>query len=70
MSKIAFRGNETIVHLFISFNNSCKLRPLLGPAKRGRRRPIHSLNKRIAVAGSYETLLHLLHSEHNSVARW
>ena len=73
MGKLAFRDNEDVVRRSIFLPNSCELRPLPGPAKRGRPRARWApqvLKMCIHAAGSYDALLKLWHSEHSSFASW
>ena len=73
MGKIAFRPQHDVVRSSIFIPGSLKLRPLPGPARRGRPRirwPVQILDKCIRIAGSYEQLLEYWHFENSSLLAW
>ena len=73
MGKIAFSPNTDVVRKSIFMPSSIELRPLPGPAKRGRPRarwPVQVLDMCIRIAGSYEELLRYWHFDHSSFVTW
>ena len=73
MGNLVFRPAHDPVRCSIFKPHTLELRPLPGPAKRGRPRirwPVHVLGKCVNLAGSYDELLKYWHCSNSSFAAW